>query len=97
MPNTARPPTRSNRLAFPPGRDLYERGRRDRNIATLSSDAMRSAYRAKGYLASPAAEAPVRIERQQFYERARNAFAILMTGENRKYGNIILKKGVIIV
>jgi L-fucose mutarotase len=45
----------------------------------------------------PAAPAPVRIERQQFYERARNAFAILMTGENRKYGNVILKKGVIIV
>jgi L-fucose mutarotase len=46
---------------------------------------------------APGAPVPLRIDRQQFYERARNAFAILMTGENRKYGNVILKKGVIIV
>jgi L-fucose mutarotase len=35
-----------------------------------------------------------RIERFAFYERARNAFAVVMTGETAKYGNIILKKGV---
>jgi L-fucose mutarotase len=35
------------------------------------------------------------IERQAFYERARAAFAIVATGENRLYGNLILKKGVI--
>ncbi len=35
-----------------------------------------------------------RIERFDFYERAKNAFAIVMTGETAKYGNIILKKGV---
>lgn len=35
-----------------------------------------------------------RIERFAFYERAKQAFAILMTGETAKYGNIILKKGV---
>lgn len=34
------------------------------------------------------------IERFAFYERAQQAFAILMTGETAKYGNIILKKGV---
>lgn len=34
------------------------------------------------------------IERFAFYERAKQAFAILMTGETAKYGNIILKKGV---
>jgi L-fucose mutarotase len=45
----------------------------------------------------PEVQAPVRIARQQFYDRAQNAFAVLMTGENRKYGNIILKKGVVIV
>ena len=40
--------------------------------------------------------APViqRIERFAFYERAKGAFAVLMTGETAKYGNIILKKGV---
>ena len=35
-----------------------------------------------------------RIERFAFYERARMAFAVVMTGETAKYGNIILKKGV---
>jgi L-fucose mutarotase len=35
-----------------------------------------------------------RLERFAFYERARGAFAVLMTGETAKYGNVILKKGV---
>ncbi len=35
-----------------------------------------------------------RIERFAFYERANEAFAVVMTGETRKYGNILLKKGV---
>ena len=35
-----------------------------------------------------------RIDRFDFYDRAKLAFAILMTGETVKYGNIILKKGV---
>lgn len=36
-----------------------------------------------------------RLERFKFYERSKGAFAIVMTGETAKYGNIILKKGVI--
>ncbi len=35
-----------------------------------------------------------RIDRFAFYDRAKTAFAIVMTGETAKYGNIILKKGV---
>lgn len=35
------------------------------------------------------------VERFAFYERARKAFAVVVTGETVKYGNIILKKGVI--
>jgi L-fucose mutarotase len=35
-----------------------------------------------------------RLDRFDFYDRAKQAFAILMTGETVKYGNIILKKGV---
>jgi L-fucose mutarotase len=35
------------------------------------------------------------VERFAFYERAKKAFAVVMTGETVKYGNIILKKGVI--
>ena len=34
------------------------------------------------------------VERFAFYERAREAFAVVMTGDTRKYANIILKKGV---
>ncbi|HUY94802.1 MAG TPA: L-fucose mutarotase [Terracidiphilus sp.] len=43
---------------------------------------------------APAASAPERIDRYAFYDRARKAFAIVMTGETRKYGNLLLKKGV---
>ncbi|MBN1877281.1 MAG: L-fucose mutarotase [Anaerolineae bacterium] len=35
-----------------------------------------------------------RFARFAFYERARQAFAVVMTGETAKYGNVILKKGV---
>jgi L-fucose mutarotase len=39
--------------------------------------------------------APIeRIDRFDFYERTKSAFAVVMTGETAKYGNIILKKGV---
>ena len=34
------------------------------------------------------------IERNAFYERTRDAFAVVATGELAKYGNIILRKGV---
>jgi len=43
---------------------------------------------------APTAKAPVRIDRFAFYERTRGAFAVVMTGETRKYGNLLLKKGV---
>lgn len=36
-----------------------------------------------------------RVERFAFYDRAKKAFAVLMTGETAKYGNLIIKKGVI--
>ena len=35
------------------------------------------------------------LERFAFYARAQAAFLILRTGEQRKYGNILLRKGVI--
>lgn len=35
------------------------------------------------------------IERFDFYERAKNAYAVVMTGESALYANIILKKGVV--
>ena len=33
-------------------------------------------------------------ERFAFYERTKKAYAVVVTGETAKYGNIILKKGV---
>ena len=53
----------------------------------------------KQYLAvihrhAPGAKPPARIDRFAFYQRARSVFAVVMTGETRKYGNILLKKGV---
>ena len=43
---------------------------------------------------APKAPAIARIDRFAFYDRAEGAFAIVMTGETAKYGNILLKKGV---
>ena len=35
-----------------------------------------------------------RVERFAFYERAKTNYAVVMTGEMAKYGNLILKKGL---
>lgn len=35
------------------------------------------------------------IERFEFYERAKKAYAVVMTGESALYANVILKKGVV--
>jgi L-fucose mutarotase len=35
------------------------------------------------------------LERFAFYEKARGAFAIIVSGERRLYGNLILKKGIV--
>ncbi|MGV8137214.1 MAG: L-fucose mutarotase [Mangrovibacterium sp.] len=42
----------------------------------------------------PAVPPVKRLDRFAFYERASRAFAVVMTGETAKYGNIILIKGV---
>jgi L-fucose mutarotase len=57
-------------------------------------DAVECAYRAAIERHCPDTPPTERIERFAFYERARNAFAVVMTGETAKYGNILLKKGV---
>jgi len=46
------------------------------------------------YKTNPSAPLIERIDRFAFYERAKAAFAVVITGETAKYGNIILKKGV---
>ncbi len=56
--------------------------------------AVEKAYREVVDRHAPGTPPIARIERFAFYERARKAFAVVMTGETAKYGNIILKKGV---
>lgn len=36
------------------------------------------------------------LERFAFYEQAKNAYAVIQTGEERQYGNLILVKGVVV-
>jgi L-fucose mutarotase len=56
--------------------------------------AVEASYRAAIDRHAPSTPPIRRIERFAFYERARGAFAVVMTGETAKYGNILLKKGV---
>lgn len=67
-------------------------------MSAVSGDALdpqvESSYRSVVNTYWPQAPAILHIDRFAFYDRAQKAFAILMTGETAKYGNIILKKGV---
>ena len=51
-------------------------------------------YRKSILLTNPDIPQKKRIDRYAFYERAKSAFAVVMTGELAKYGNVILIKGV---
>lgn len=67
-------------------------------MAAVPGDTLDPAVEEK-YLAAiravcPDAPAPERIDRFAFYDRAKSAYAVVMTGETAKYGNLILKKGV---
>jgi L-fucose mutarotase len=61
---------------------------------TLDPEVEKS-YRAVVDRLWPGTPATERIDRFAFYERTKGAYAVVMTGETVKYGNIILKKGVI--
>lgn len=56
--------------------------------------AVEEAYLKSIHVSNPDCAAIERIERFAFYERTKSAFAVVMTGETAKYGNILLKKGV---
>lgn len=51
-------------------------------------------YRRVLAAAEPSAE-PQWLERFAYYERAKQAYCVVMTGETAQYANIILKKGVV--
>ncbi len=67
-------------------------------MAPVPGDALdpsvEASYRAVIDRFAPQTPPIARIDRFAFYERARKAFCVVMTGETAKYGNIILKKGV---
>jgi L-fucose mutarotase len=56
--------------------------------------AVEASYRQAVDRHAPKTPGIARIDRFAFYDRARKAFAVVMTGETAKYGNILLKKGV---
>ncbi len=63
-------------------------------MAAVKGDALDPAVE-KAYRAALGYEGTIeQMERYAFYERAKKAYAIVITGETRKYGNVILKKGV---
>ncbi len=51
-------------------------------------------YRAAIEKHAPDAPETEFIDRFDFYDRAKKAFAVVITGETGKYGNILLQKGV---
>lgn len=57
------------------------------------ADAVPEPVREYGALLHPLATKPV--PREAFYQRTREAFAVVQTGDTRLYANIILTKGVI--
>jgi len=58
-------------------------------------ESVEKSYRAVIDRRWPGTPAIERVERFAFYERTKKAYAVVMTGETVKYGNIILTKGVI--
>lgn len=56
--------------------------------------AVETAYMTEIRKHAPEAPAIERIDRFAFYDRAKEAYAVVMSGDTAKYGNIILKKGV---
>lgn len=53
----------------------------------------RNAISEAGVNAAPENLTIERVDRFAFYERSKDCYAIVMTGETSKYGNLILKKG----
>ena len=53
------------------------------------------AYRAAIDKHWPETPSIAKVERFAFYEQAKKAFAVVVTGETAKYGNVIIKKGVV--
>ncbi len=60
----------------------------------LADPAIEASYQSILDELSPGVQTIGKIERFAFYEAAKGAFAVLMTGDTSKYGNVILTKGL---
>jgi L-fucose mutarotase len=56
--------------------------------------AVEASYRTVVDKHAPGTPPILHIDRFEFYDRAKRAFAVVMTGDVAKYGNLLLKKGV---
>ena len=74
---------------YAPPLALMARAERDKNLEIPIWDEFRA-------ITDVYTDAPFEfVERFAFYERAKKAYAILMTGERAIYANAILKKGIV--
>ena len=55
---------------------------------------VKTGYESIIQLYAPGSPPVTEVERFDFYERAKSSFAVVMTGDTAKYGNLILTKGV---
>ena len=60
----------------------------------VSDAAMQAEYLQAVHRFQPGLAAPLRLQRDDFYQAGRNCFAIVLTGDTRPYGNLMLTKGV---
>ena len=68
---------------------LMDKTEKDRDLKVEIWDEYREIVRAH------TDKEPVFLERFEFYERAKKAYAVVVTGEGAIYANVILKKGVV--
>ena len=79
---------------------LFEVERADDAVAMMQrddhavNDAVEADFLAAVRRHTQRTAAAARVAWQAFYERAKTAYVVVMTGELRAYGNLILKKGV---
>jgi L-fucose mutarotase len=68
-------------------------------MAAVSGDRLdprvEASYRAALRPDDPQSLSIERVERFAFYDRTKTAFAVLISGDTAKYGNIILRKGLV--
>lgn len=92
---------RADGLGIPPLLDAIARLLAVESTAMMQTDspseldpALEAEYLAAIHRHTPPMNPPERLPRKAFYARAAASSCILMTGETRPYGNILLRKGV---